>query len=406
RIDSLSNIPFSFWDEFSILSNRISISENFSISAPLAMYHFNRVEGHTLDFGVFLDEVFDNRFESSFKTSYGFADKKTKFDFFGSYLFGDYRTYSVSLNAFKKLNTLFAVSDEYGEFTSTLLSLLTKYEFKNYFYSDGIEIKTEGEIFPVFKLGLGFRSRIDKSASKNTNFAFFYEDRNYIENQPIYDTKINTASLSFKLDFRDYIEDGQFRRRIGNQNGYAIFDGEITTSSKELFKSNLNFTRYELNGNFGFKSFNSASVNLHIKSIYTNGSLPYQYMYAIPGVINLASYDESFRTLSINEVFGTNVVTLNFEHNFRDELFRILNVPYLKSWDIQIATFFNAAYSTINYSSKNILPNVDVIEFKHPFYEIGFNIGHILFPIKLDFAWRLNYRGKNNFVISLNTGIL
>ena len=55
RIDSLKNIPRNFWDDFSLLSTRISFNDNFSISAPISMYHFNPVEGHALDFGFYLE---------------------------------------------------------------------------------------------------------------------------------------------------------------------------------------------------------------------------------------------------------------------------------------------------------------------------------------------------------------
>jgi len=34
-------------------------------------------------------------------------------------------------------------------------------------------------------------------------------------------------------------------------------------------------------------------------------------------------------------------------------------------------------------------------------YEIGFSIGQVLFPIQMDFAWKLNYRGDNNFRIGI-----
>ena len=45
RIDSVEKVPRKFLDNFSILSTRIDLAENLSISAPLGMYHFNRIEG-------------------------------------------------------------------------------------------------------------------------------------------------------------------------------------------------------------------------------------------------------------------------------------------------------------------------------------------------------------------------
>jgi hypothetical protein len=132
--------------------------------------------------------------------------------------------------------------------------------------------------------------------------------------------------------------------------------------------------------------------------------IPYQWLYSVPGNINLASKRFTFRTLNINEVIGENSVTFFFEHNFRDEIFKWLKIPGLRDWEIQINTFFNSALSTVGSKTQNYIP-FQSRELKHPFYEAGFGIGHVLFPIQIEFAWKLNYRGENNFRISLNSFI-
>ena len=58
RIDSLKNVPITFWDRFSIFSTRTNLSDNFAINAPLSFYHFNRVEGHALKLGLYVDNYF------------------------------------------------------------------------------------------------------------------------------------------------------------------------------------------------------------------------------------------------------------------------------------------------------------------------------------------------------------
>ena len=60
------------------------------------------------------------------------------------------------------------------------------------------------------------------------------------------------------------------------------------------------------------------------------------------------------------------------------------------------------AMSNVSQKSKSIL-TYDPIIFKKPFYELGFSIGHLLVPMTLEFTWKLNYRGKNNFVFGINT---
>ncbi len=155
RIDSIENVPKKFLDDFSFLDTRINLSDNISISAPLGMYHFSRVEGHALDFGIFVDDAFNRRLNSSLNLSYGFSDKKFKQDFSAGYLLGDYRTWQIKFRAFNKLKILFEESDNYGELFSTLVSLISKDEFRDYYYSKGFELGIEGEVLPVLTMRLG-----------------------------------------------------------------------------------------------------------------------------------------------------------------------------------------------------------------------------------------------------------
>jgi len=110
----------------------------------------------------------------------------------------------------------------------------------------------------------------------------------------------------------------------------------------------------------------------------------------------------TFRTLRVNEVFGERVAALYFEYDFRDEIFKLLKIPGLKDWEITLSMFFNSAVSEIGNESQAILPK-EVKTFNKPFYEIGFGIGQGIIPMKLEFGWKLNYRGENNFIIALNS---
>jgi len=104
----------------------------------------------------------------------------------------------------------------------------------------------------------------------------------------------------------------------------------------------------------------------------------------------------------VNEIFGERVATLNLEYSFRDEIFKLLKVPGFKDWEITLNVFFNSAITEIGDESAALLP-VEIKTFNKPFYEIGFGLGQGIIPLQLEFAWKLNYRGSNNFVISLNT---
>ena len=401
RIDSVSSIPLTFWDNFSFLDTRTYINDQFAVSGPLTIYRFNRVEGSALDFTIYLDDAYDRRLNSYLDFSYGFSDERFKTDLWGQYLLGDYRTYGITLRAFDRMNILFGESDSYGELTATILALFFKNDFRDYYYSKGFNITLEGEVTPVLGLSLGYINHTDNSATTNTNFSFFNKNKSYRENPPVFEGKINALKAGFTLDFRDYIEDGYFRIRTSQGNSFVLFSGDVTFSNADLLSSNLNYTTYKLNSRGFIRTFRSASLNFQLFAMLNEGPLPYQDLYSLPGNIDYLSKRHTFRTLDINEVLGEKVLTLNLEHQFRDELFRMLNILGLKNWEITLNLFFNIAVSEVKEEQEAAYP-VPIKQFSHPFYEIGFGLGQGIIPMQLEFAWKLNYRDGNNFRVSLN----
>ncbi len=405
RIDSLENIPKSFWDNFSFLNTRIDLFKNVSISAPLSMYHFSRVEGHAIDFGVFVDEALNKRFNSELKLSYGFSDKKFKQDFNAGYLLGRYRTWKVKFNAFNKINVLFDKSDNYGELLSTLVTLISKDEFRDYYYSKGFSVGFEGEVLPVLNIRTSFNNKTDKNAYNTSDFSFFNRGKTFRQNPAIYESKINSYNMGFDIDFRDYIEDGYFRRRTSLGRSFILFSGDITYSNPDFINSNIKFTTYEASMRVYLRTFKSASLDLFVYGRSTDGATPYQDLYALPGNIDAAFNPHTFRTLNINEVIGDRVLTINFTHHFRDELFRLANIPKLKNWELMLSLIFNIAVTDVTSATSNILTN-PINTFKHPFYELGFGVSQGLLPFDLEFMWKLNYRNGNNFRVGLNMPLL
>ncbi len=405
RIDSIEHAPKHFLDDFSPLSTRLNLTDNISISAPLGMYHFNRVEGHSIDFGIFSRNLFDKRLNSSLTLSYGFSDKKFKQDFNAEYLLGNYRTWKINFSAFNKIKVLFDESDRYGDFFSTLVTLISKNEFRDYYYSKGFGLGIEGEVFPVLRMRLGFKNKVDNSALVNSDFSIFNRDKTYKPNKTIYNSRINTVNIGFDIDFRDYIEDGYFRRRTSFGRSFILLSGDVIYSNKDFLKSDLNFTSYQFNTRVFLRTFNSAFLNLNIFTKLNDGTTAYQDLYALPGNIDVVFNSQTFRTLNINEVVGDKIVTINLTHEFRDEIFRLLNIPWVKNQELLFSLIFNAAYSDVTPESSAILTN-PVKSFKHPFYEIGFGIGQGIIPFKLEFMWKLNYRDGNNFRVGLNMPLL
>ena len=405
RIDSLEAIPHTFWDNFSFLATSLYFNENYYITGPLELYSFNKIEGHTLNFGGGVTQELDRRLYGNINFSYGFSDKKFKTDLNARYYFGESRTGTLYFKAYDKLTDLFGESIMYNNLTSTLTSLFGKYDFRDYYYTRGWEFNIAEDVFPVLRLGAGISNRTDISAVNGTDFSFFNRSKTYKTNQQIYDTKINGFSASFMLDFRKYIEDGYRRIRTSLGNAYVTLNGSAFFSNKSFLKSSLNYNIYQLNLNGRIPTFKSSVLSFSLKGIYSGGPVPYQMMYALPGNIESISKSSSFRTLDLGEVYGDRGVIVNLQHNFNDELFRLLKIPVLKDMQLRLNAYVNAAFMEISPKSKAILP-AGYQEFKHPFYEVGFGIGHFLIPFTVEFTWKLNYTGKNDFVISMNTFVL
>jgi hypothetical protein len=413
RIDSVESKPTNFWDNFSLLSLTIPAGNNVFITGPISLYSFNRAEGHSINFGVNAVQQFDKRSNLKLDLSYGFDDEKFKSEFSGNYYFGDYRTTNFSLRAFNKLSDLFTESVRYSKLTSTLVNLIGKYDFRYYYYTKGFSANIWSQVFPVLGLSLGFTNRTDNSAFVTTNFSFFNRKKTYNAIQPIYETKINAITTGFQLDFRKFIEDGYFRRKFSEGGAFAAFSGNFTFSNSSFLKSNLDFRLYRLSLFGNIPAFASTRMNFTLTTLYSEGKVPFQMMYALPGNISSACQSYTFRTLRTNEAFGNKAVVLNIENDLGDELFRFLNLGFLINWQMNLSVHLNAAIIETNPESRSILPDIykygmgkNITEFKKPFAEIGFGIGQALFPFRLEFTWKLNYFGGNNFVIGLNTPIL
>ncbi len=406
RIDSVEAVPRTFWDRFSWLSTRIWITDDFYTSGTLNLYHYNKVEGSALNLGLYYSDSYNKRFSTSLDADYGFSDKKFKWDLNGKHLLGEYRTTKVSLNIYDRLDILFKESDEYGKLISTLTSLFGHYDFRNYFYSKGIDFKLSGAIFPVLDLGIGFTNRTDKNAKVNTEYSFFAKNKMFTPNTDIYEGKIVAVSGTFKLDFRKFIENGYFRRRTSMGKSYFTLDGEVTVSNKSKMTSNLDFQIYKLNFWTHLNSFRSTSFEISAKGIYSNGPIPYQLMTALPGNITALGKDFTFRTIGIAKYVGDRVYTITSQYRFNDEIFKMLKIPFIKDARLRLDTHFNIAWLSVSKNSKTLNTgsyNNTYPEFIEPLFELGFGIGHILLPMKLEFTWRLNHRNENSFVIGINS---
>ncbi len=208
--------------------------------------------------------------------------------------------------------------------------------------------------------------------------------------------------FGYELDFRNIIEDGYFRRKTSSGRSYFTLSGNVLLSNKSTLKSDLDFQLYQ-NEFWGYlNSFGSTRLTVGINNIFVNGEVPLQLMYALPGNISGLGKGFSFRTLRFGEVFGDKITSVNIQYNLNDELFRLLQIPFLKDSQLNLGVHYNTAWVDVTNKSMMLLTQ-PAVKFIKPFQEVGFSLFHPLFPMIFEFTWKLNYRGENNFVFGINT---
>ena len=361
------------------------------------------MEGHTANFSFFINDSYDKRLNSEINLSYGFSDKKFKKDLSLEILLGNYRTTKIHFRAFDKVEDLFGESNYYNKLTSTLASWFGKYDFRDYFYTSGFNFSLSGEVLDFLQLSGGISNRTDKTAITTSDFSILNSSKKFEKNKPVFPTKVNAFTAGLKFDFRNFIEDGDFRRRISRMNSIPVFSLEATFSNKSLIGSDLNFALYKVKLSGNIFTFKSAELDYELLGVYADGGLPFQMLYALPGNIETAGKSFSFRTLKLGEVVGDRVYSIMLEHDFKDELFRAAGIPLLKNLELSLAIHLNIGYAKISDESIKLLPPGKYKILDTPFYEAGFSLGHMLIPVELEFTWRLNHFGASNFAFGINT---
>lgn len=415
RIDSIQRAPKGFvYNAAKIFAPQYRLDDQYSISGPFGIYQFNHVEGHTLYFTGAGRNLLDNSLDARMTLSNGFSDKRFKESLSTAFYPGDDRSFRILINGYNKLATLFSASDSYSPLTSTIISLFSKRDFRNYYYTKGYDIGAEAEVFQVVTFSAGYSNHTDNTAYTNTTFALLGGGRNNFTsrtsttfpdsvNLPIYEARLNTFSFGINFDFRDFVSENYLRKRVSSGNSFVNFGAGVIMSDPKLLKSSIGFVSYNFNMLGEINTFNSASLGFKITGVYSNGPVPFQMQYALPGNISALGRSFSFRTVGMSNMFGDQALTLNLEHNFREETARIIPIRFLKN--MRFTTFFNAAWKNMSDKSAAIMP-VPYTTLRNPLFEAGFSIGYAAIPASIELAWRLNHIDRSAFRIGINTSIL
>ena len=256
---------------------------------------------------------------------------------------------------------------------------------------------------------LGFEDYYDYYWRESTDFEMIqtFWKRKAVLNFGFYDAK--HTSLSKQTDFnilgRDkmqrlnpHIDEGRMRyidfRFLFLRSLYKRVMARIEWSSKDIFKSDFSYAKYELGFDWRIETFLRRRANPNVLDVRVTagtftGDLPVQRF----GVLDIWRPFTSFGTfkhLSDYPYEGEKYVGVYWQHNFRSALFEIFNMEYLARNGFEMILYGGSGRTWISKEKLNTLQYEPHVLDKF-YHEVGISLSfHRL--IRVDATRRLDKR--------------
>lgn len=359
-------------------------------------YRFNRVEGSYAGIG-FDSKEYINRYNFKLIFGYGFSDKKTNYSFeTGIEIIPDVFTL---LGGYKKSITFLDPHYDYHRLDISFQGLILRNDYADYYYSKGWYIGGTLQLSQNFKASGTYTKHEDSNAFTTNDYSVF-GNRDLRNDVQVSSGKFNELTLSLNYDNRKYRDFGW---------------GNIQDNSR-------NFLRIQLDGVWAPRDWNSdiwfSQVNLALISYnkippffnisfsflggYLDNNSMIQRRFHLPGSYGSFTNPRMFRTLRNDNYVGKYYLCFFLENNFKNTLFNLLSVPFFKQSKYDLYLFGNFGWmNNIEWENSQGVESIKNI----PFSEIGFGLGNILLFLRLDFAWRISHRTRNNFSFRITSSL-
>lgn len=399
RLDSLVTHAGFFSHAIMALAHFSLPWKELKLTSFSDFFHFNRVEGAYLGIGLTTNELLPQS-TMTLRAGYAFAEKRGKYAVDVERYLSDRKTYSIGAGVYRK-----APFREGEEFLSpgdiTLLALLEKDDPVDYFEVTGWSLYSHVHPYASSSVEIRFLDEQHSSLTKTTDFSIFYGSEKYRANQPIIDGTLRSCNISLTYDTRKFLMIGMFDDFDRSQNSiWCTMKSEY--SDKNILHSDFQFTCYTGSLNFYALTSSSGALRGNLRFGYAFGHVPPQRMFDLFGSTSDITPAGSLRTIRIKEFAGDRLASLVLEHNFGSLPFRALGVSIMKSIDFIL--FTGTAWTDISAESKAIQP-VPLQTCRSVLNEAGFGFGRIFTFFRLDFAWRLTGKAKNDFTVTLGASL-
>ncbi|NUN10412.1 MAG: carboxypeptidase-like regulatory domain-containing protein [Ignavibacteriaceae bacterium] len=388
RIDSIVENANLFFRLAINLTRSVTAPGSSLITSINDFYHFNRVEGNYLGAGLNLKEVL-HPFIITASAGYGFSDRRTKYLL--SVKYGKNPFAVPYIKAFNRLNYADKFY-EYNRLDITAYSLLFKDDYADYYYSSGYEAGIDNNISNNLSLSFSFLHEKHSPAYVNTGYSFFNKEKKYRNPYFVQSGVFNSLNFSFKYNNQNYYDFGFISAADVSQN-YTEIKYDLSVSSDKL-NSDFSFVQSYLS----LRRHQKFSPALNVTVTFNYGKLKKdkaeQFKFHLPGNYGLFGPSTTFRTIASDEFRGSDYYAVFVENNFKNILFNLLGVPFLK----------NSRYDLVAYYNGGILSD-EPFAGKTLYQEAGLGIDNIITFLRFDFTKQLTKHKTEDYVFSLRLSL-
>jgi hypothetical protein len=338
-------------------------------------FHFNRVEGPYLGFGVKFPKFSESFFK--LRAGYGLSERVLRYSVGLRRQLGPLGLGFRAGRFLKKRGDVF-----FSDWEVTLSTLLSKVDPEDYYEGTGFEVSSDLRVSSWMRIGAGYLVEKERSLKKNSDFSLLYPSMKFRENPEIEEGTLRAFTLILEMDTRRFIDMGLFKVEEGGRNYWVskIFS-ELAGGDFSYRRLYLEVERYQF-------LFASTALDLSMALGFSRGELPFQRYFVVKSSSGSFAGRGRLRTVGIDELEGDRLLVLSLSYNMRSLPFKVLKIPMLKDSGLEFILYFGDGRSWKGDKKREVR-------------ELGFGLGKLLGFFKLDFTWRLK---EGSLHLSLGTG--
>lgn len=351
----------------SVMSNFFRLPyqlERFYLTNISDIYHYNRVEGHTVGIGLRTPVHPNYEYRGAF--GYGFSSKEWTYQISGfSFIKGtafapevviqkdvvqQYQDYEYNRTPL-----------DFFEFRHSMAALINGSPINNYFLRQGVQSGFRYRFDIESFLRVLYLDETHESLRESTDFTLLGDgpDSRLYPNvdltNPMTNGRLTGLSLHFHHDTRKYLRT-QFLRDYNIRDFGWLIDAKLEKGIDQ-WGSDFDYNRYRIGLKFNVPVFSSHFIQTDLVLGASDRGTPSQRLFNYNGFV-MDDYvrERPFNTVSFKEPVGNRVSVLKVKYKFGSSITRKAPIQFIQKSGIHLATFITVGTVDKAASLEPILP--------------------------------------------------